>query len=180
MASAPVPEVVTGEVVVLDGDSLRVGNREVRLHGLDAPEMDQPCWNAAGERYPCGVRVSQALGRALMGRNVACHRLDTDRYGRMVARCALGIRDLGQMLVRAGGAVAYTRYSEDYVADEALARGRLRGIWSGYLDPPESWRHLEEGKRPDRIVEVDQTLERFGKGGPAMVPPLRTRWSRVP
>jgi len=149
------PEEVTGAAVVLDGDSLRVANVEVRLHGLDAPEMDQPCWNAAGERYPCGARVTQALGRTLMGRNV---------------------HDIGQMLVRAGGAVAYTRYSEDYVADEVLARGRLRGIWSGHLDPPEPWRHLEEGKRAGRIQEVEDMLERFGERGPAMVPPLRTRY----
>jgi len=175
---APPPEVISGEVVVLDGDSIEVGGVVVRLHGVDAPEMDQTGWNGSGEDYPCGARVSQALGRVLSGRPVSCRVVDVDRYGRPVAKCALGARDLGQMLVRAGGAVAYTRYARDYEEDEALARGRCRGIWSGHVDPPEAWRHLEPAERAARVQEVESLLERFGEQGHAVVPPLRGR--RVP
>ena len=67
--------------------------------------------------------------------------LERDRYGRTVARCTAGGLDIGETLVRAGGAVAYTRYSRLYVDDERWARGRLRGLWAGEFVEPERWRH---------------------------------------
>lgn len=171
LALASPPGEVRGVAEVIDGDSLRVGEVEVRLQGVDAPEHDQPCWNGAGERYPCGARVAQALARWLRGHEVTCLGDEVDRYGRLVARCFAGSHDVGRVLVRAGGAVAYTRYSDVYAPDEAYARGRLAGIWGGVVDPPEAWRHLPEGGGPERVSEVERALRADPSG--AAVPPIR-------
>jgi len=37
-----------------DGDSLMVGETEVRLFGVDAPEFDQTC-TRAGQSWACGA-----------------------------------------------------------------------------------------------------------------------------
>ena len=50
-------------------------------------------------------------------------------------RCALCKR-----LVRAGWAVAYRRYSTDYVATEAAAKAAGAGIWQGKFTAPEACR----------------------------------------
>ena len=36
------------QVKVIDGDSIFIGKREIRLSGIDAPEYKQSCYNAAG------------------------------------------------------------------------------------------------------------------------------------
>ena len=45
-------------------------------------------------------------------------------------------------MVRSGYAVAYKRYSKDYVGDEKYAKENKLGIWKGSFDRPEKWRKL--------------------------------------
>lgn len=58
----------------------------------------------------------------------------------MVAKCNAGGRDIGNWLVSQGWAMAFTRYSTDYVEAEQGARDAKRGIWSGTVQPPWEWR----------------------------------------
>lgn len=59
-----------------------------------------------------------------------------DRYKRIVAICRIGKLDLGAEMVRAGWALAFVRYSSDYVAQESAARLAKRGLWAGTFQPP--------------------------------------------
>ncbi len=77
-------------------------------------------------------------------RPVTCEDLDRDRYKRIIGRCAVGGEDLEKWMVANGWALAYRRYSLDYVAEEADARAVRRGIWAGEFIPPWEWRR---GKR---------------------------------
>jgi endonuclease YncB( thermonuclease family) len=130
---------ISGAAVVIDGDTLDVAGVRVRLWGIDAPESRQVC-TVAGQDYPCGGRATQHL-RALVGdRPVACEPRTTDRYGRTVALCRVEGRDLGAAMVRDGWAVAFVRYSLDYVAHEQEARTAKRGLWEGTFTAPEIWR----------------------------------------
>ena len=51
-----------------------------------------------------------------------------DRYKRIIARCAVAGEDMGEWMVSEGLALAYRRYSLDYIAEEADAQAARRGI----------------------------------------------------
>ena len=54
----------------------------------------------------------------------------------MVAICWIERVDLSEWMVRNGWAVAYTKYSGDYVSAEQEAAGSRKGVWSGeFIDP---------------------------------------------
>lgn len=142
--TAPTPPaggtVLAGRAFVIDGDTIEVHGRRIRLHGIDAPENDQMC-ERNGRPWRCGRDATAALDRFIGGRSVTCHELDVDRFGRSVARCLVNGQDVNAWLVRNGWAIAYRRFSEAYVAHEAEARAARRGIWSGRFEMPESQRH---------------------------------------
>jgi endonuclease YncB( thermonuclease family) len=134
-------ETVAGVAAVIDGDSIRVAGLEVRLAGVDAPELRQTC-RAEGRDYPCGEAARRALD-ALVGGHVVTCRLDgRDRYGRRLGACERAGADVGAALVRSGHAVAYGRYGPE----EELARKGKRGLWGGSFEPPAAWRqtHADE------------------------------------
>lgn len=47
--------------IAVDGDSLEIGSRRIRLMGIDAPEYDQFCKKNNGELYPCGQLAADYL-----------------------------------------------------------------------------------------------------------------------
>jgi len=130
-----------GPARVIDGDTLAIAGKRVRLWGIDAPERNQSCADAAGAVYACGYRAAEALFALTYGRRVRCAPRDTDRYGRTVAVCWAGIAELNRAMVRGGFAVDYREYSKGaYDADEAAARAAKRGIWDGTFTAPAQWR----------------------------------------
>ncbi|MBC8293005.1 MAG: thermonuclease family protein [Proteobacteria bacterium] len=137
---------VVGRAEVVDGDSLLVGAVKVRLFGIDAPEVGQYCEGSDGSRWPCGQHATVALDRLAGGRAVSCEVKDTDSWGRKVCVCKLGDgRDLSEAMVTAGWALAYRRFSNDYVDDETRAESRGVGIWRGSMVPPWKWRADRRG-----------------------------------
>jgi endonuclease YncB( thermonuclease family) len=130
----------SGPVRVIDGDTLDVGTVRVRLHGIDAPEMAQSCVTRTGRDIACGVWVRDETERRLAGRAARCTALDTDRYGRTVARCVVGGRDIGAELVSDGLAFAYRKYSDDYVRVELAAAGAAKGLHAMQVQSPEQFR----------------------------------------
>lgn len=132
--------VLTGRAAVIDGDTIEVRGRRIRLHGIDAPEKDQRC-HRNGRPWDCGREATAALDRLIGGRTVACTELDVDRYGRSVAQCILNGQDVNAWMVRNGWAVAYRRFSDAYVDAEAEARAARRGIWASRFEMPDGLRH---------------------------------------
>ena len=130
---------------VIDGDTLDVGSVRVRLHGIDAFEANQMC-DRPGGAWACGAAATRSMRARAEGRQLVCQVLDTDRYGRKVSRCEQDGVDIGGALVAEGLALAYRRYSRDYVAAETDARSRGLGGWVGSFDRPEQWR--SRGRSP--------------------------------
>lgn len=129
-----------GAVTATDGDSLRMGDTRIRLHGIDAPEANQSCDDAQGRRYRCGIESRDALRAMVRGRDVQCEVIEKDQYGRSVARCFAGDLYLNEAMVARGWAVAYRRYSQAYVDEERRAQAAGVGIWQGDFMPPGEWR----------------------------------------
>jgi endonuclease YncB( thermonuclease family) len=94
---------------VLDGDTLRCGRTRIRLIGIDAPELPGHC--ARGRECVAGDAAASADSlRALVGgATVTCRKTDTDRYGRIVARCSVRDRDLS--CAQLAGGFAVRRYA---------------------------------------------------------------------
>lgn len=109
---------------VSDGDTLKIGGQRYRLFGIDAPEARQTC----SDGWPAGRLAASHLQSLIAGRSVTCQAKDRDRYGRTVAVCFAGGVDLGERMVRDGYAWAFARYSQNYVDEEARARGARLGI----------------------------------------------------
>jgi endonuclease YncB( thermonuclease family) len=145
-----VAQTFTGAAQAIDGDSLHVGNREVRLFGIDAPEYHQSCKRGA-QSWSCGANAAGLLARLVNGKTAKCEAVDTDEYGRTVARCSAGNLDLNRVMVAFGYAVAYRHYSLDYVSAEETARANKRGLWSGTFKMPSMFRH-EDQPQVDRAV----------------------------
>jgi endonuclease YncB( thermonuclease family) len=123
----------------IDGDSLRLGDREIRLVGIDAPELFQTCRNEHGGEWACGREARSQLSEFLYRDMVNCVSKAKDRYGRTLATCSAGpVADIGEAMVRAGYAVNFM--SGGYQAAEAAARSEKRGIWRGAFEQPQEWR----------------------------------------
>ncbi len=145
LASAESAEAISGKPRVVDGDSLDFGAVQVRLHGVDAPEAKQTCLRAARE-WSCGLEATAALSALIENHWIDCNERDRDLYGRIVAVCTIGGPkgvEINREMVARGWAVAYRRYSMDYVAEESTARSAGLGIWSGDFISPEDWRRSQ-------------------------------------
>ena len=114
----------------MDGGSLRSGPLKIWVHGIDAPERKQRCKTAAGKDQDCGVAATKAMQAIIQGSSkLRCSLVDVDRYGRLIMRCLAGDTDIGKAHVEQGLAIAYRRYSQDYVTAEQDAKRAERGIW---------------------------------------------------
>ena len=131
--------VITGTASVIDGDTIEIHGQRIRLYGIDAPESGQSCVRN-GEQYCCGQQAATALADMIDRASVRCEQRDIDRYQRIVAVCWLGGVDLNSMMVSKGWAIAYRRYTEDYVNHEAVAQTAKAGMWAGSFVEPAKWR----------------------------------------
>lgn len=102
-------EPITGVASVIDGDTIEIHARRIRLAGIDAAESRQLC-RKANRPYRCGQEAAFALANKIERQTVTCEGQDVDRYGRTVAICLAGGVDLGQWMVAQGQALAYIEY----------------------------------------------------------------------
>jgi endonuclease YncB( thermonuclease family) len=143
-SSAYSGEDLVGLARVIDGDTIAIGIRHVRFEGIDAPETDQVCLNAKGERWTCGIAARNQLSSHIDGRAISCAPRGLDRYGRTLAICSVSGENLNAWMVREGWALAYVQYSRGYVGDEDAAREQRKGMWAGAFIAPWAWRHRNE------------------------------------
>src|SRR5262245_23584136 len=126
---------------IMDADTIEVrlesGPIRVRLHAIDAPELDQP-W---------GPEATQALAKMILGKKVTLEPVDEDRDHRIVATVFLDKTDVNADLVRLGHAWAFrpqmSQEDEQLCGLEGEARTARRGLWSLPLDQTEApweWR----------------------------------------
>lgn len=132
----------SGNAFVLDGDSLKVGGKEVRLFGLDAPEYSQTCFDKKKEEYPCGQVSRDFLIGLAGGKKVNCIYAEKDKYNRFLSKCFVGKTSINEEIVKNGMAVIYnfTESDEKMDALEAEAKAKKIGIWRGTFQAPKDYR----------------------------------------
>jgi endonuclease YncB( thermonuclease family) len=159
-------ETVEGVARIVDGDTIEIKDQKIRLWGIDAPEPAQRC-TEGGTPYPCGLDASRALSKLIGRKPVSCMRRDTDRYRRMVAVCSVAGVDISRWMVTRGQAIAFRKYSLDYVAEEDHARAAKVGIWAGEFQDPSDFRRQSRGGAPVLGILREQGLARGACNCPA-------------
>lgn len=132
---------IAGNPYVVDGDSLILSDKKLRLLGIDAPEIDQECM-ANGRTWLCGAQARAHLRGKINGQIVSCTTWGEDRYQRLLATCSTGQVELNAWLVRSGWAVDYGGYARE----EGEARRSKSGIWRGDFENPGEWRRLNRSQ----------------------------------
>ena len=131
---------LTGPARVIDGDTIDIAGNRIRLEGIDAPEVGQTCQNAKAETWDCGNAATRMMVSLTQYRRVDCKVTGLDKYGRVLAVCAVAGLDINAEMVKRGYAWAFVKYSKLYVAEEAAAHKEGLGIWQGPAIPAWDYR----------------------------------------
>lgn len=136
---AAAPE-ITGRARVIDGDTLEIAGKRIRLGGIDAPERAETCQDAQGKTWRCGDWATEQARRLTSGQSLTCLDLGQRSFERVVGRCYLNGRDLAVLLIEAGAARPCLRFAraqgqaQAYLRAEAVAKAARAGIHRGQLN----------------------------------------------
>ena len=141
-------KVISGIAKVIDGDTIKINKKKIRLFGIDAPEKKQQCRRSSlsisfltfGKDYPCGQISADRLRKKINDKLVICKYSSKDRYKRFIAECFLNKTNINAWMVQTGHAVVYKKYSKKFVAQEIFAKKEKLGLWSGTFEMPWDWR----------------------------------------
>ena len=139
---------ITGFAKVVDGDTIKINSKKIRLYGIDAPEKKQKCkktyltisFMSFTKDYMCGEVSTKKLIKKINKQKLNCNILDVDRYKRLIGECFKRNINLNSWMVSNGYAVAYRKYSKKYVTDEINAKNNKLGIWQGKFEMPWDYR----------------------------------------
>jgi endonuclease YncB( thermonuclease family) len=137
--SEPAEEIV-GKAYARDGDDLVINGTRIRLHGIDAFELDQTCSHSGGS-WACGVEAKRALDALVAGKEVRCELAQQSQtHGRSVMRCYVAELEINAEVVKLGFALDCPRFSHgSYEAIEREAQAAARGAWASTFVTP--WAH---------------------------------------
>jgi endonuclease YncB( thermonuclease family) len=125
---------INGVASVVDGDTIEIHGSRIRLSGFNAPERGKRCGDT-NVYQKATLYLSDQIG----AKTVTCDVSGTDRYDRAVAICSVKGSDIGDIMVGAGWARDWPRYSRGkYAQAEATARQGGKGIW-GLACPADVW-----------------------------------------
>lgn len=94
--------VLKGSAYVVDGDTIVIQKTQIRLFGIDAPEIN----------HPYGQKAKWALVSLCKGKPVHAEIVEEDSHGRTVAKCYLKDgRDLSAEMVKLGLAIDWPKFS---------------------------------------------------------------------
>lgn len=133
-------ETITGSAAALDGDTLRIEGRIIRLAGIDAPELTQRCRNRRGRRWRCGAVARRDLARRVRRQTLSCT-VETGTQDRIGSgTCRANDKDVSIALLERGRAFATDEANAAQKEAVRLAKDAKRGVWSGEAELPAEYR----------------------------------------
>ena len=142
---------ISGTALIVDGDTITISGNKIRLNGIDTPEQNQTC-RKASVTWRCGYEATETLRNWTYTKEVRCVGDTKDRYGRLIANCFVDGYNVNARLVYEGLALAYRKYSKQYVPEEDKARAAKRGMWAGEFVAPWDWRKGERLDSPEASI----------------------------
>lgn len=139
-------EHISGLARVVDGDSIEIHDKSIRLAGIDAPEIRQKC-KKDDEDFRCGLTAKDHLKGLIRNGNVDCRIFGNDFYDRILAACFVGETEINKKMVLDGWAVDYGGYA----SAEKQASTAKRGIWASKFDVPEDYRRQKGASNENSI-----------------------------
>jgi endonuclease YncB( thermonuclease family) len=129
------------------------GDREIRLAGIDALEIDATCGESA---WPCGTMARAALRRFIRGRAIECEVPAGAAEIPDSAVCGVAGQDISEWLVGQGWAEATVA---DYIGIEMSAREDGFGLWSaGRPDVQEDVAAGEPDSSPESALAINSRV----------------------
>ena len=117
------------QAIIIDGDTIKIGEERIRFSGIDAPEINQTCILEGVEVF-CGKTSKGLLVDKTSLEQVKCISEGKDQYNRTLAECFVNGESLSRYLVRQGYAFAYRKYSKKFIKDEYYAKEKKMGMWN--------------------------------------------------
>ncbi|SMN16998.1 succinoglycan biosynthesis protein [uncultured Candidatus Thioglobus sp.] len=125
---------------IVDGDSISL---QMRIAGIDTPEIKQNCRQYSGRIIDCGQLSKRYLKRLLksLPGKLSIQPIGVDHYQRILARVYKGDINVGKLMVESGMAFSY---KNTYKQAEKDAKAEKLGFWGFDTPPiePYKWRKL--------------------------------------
>jgi endonuclease YncB( thermonuclease family) len=145
-------EGIAGAAKVIDGRTVVIKARRIRLHGIDVPELAQKC-GLEPKRWNCGREAAAELIRLADFGRVTCKEISRGDRNLIRGICTVFERNklpdgtydskeinINREMVARGWALASGAGSDVYIEAEQVAQKAKKGIWRGAFVPPWEWR----------------------------------------
>ncbi|MEM9354739.1 MAG: thermonuclease family protein [Pseudomonadota bacterium] len=132
---------LSGKAAVIDGNTLEIEGRQVRLLGIDAPEAAQELQLTTGGTDFLGRGAAMMLRSLITANTVRCELSDQkDGRGLPLATCFNNSVDVAAEMIASGMARASASYPSPYAGVEAKAKVEKKGFWRDQSEAPWSFR----------------------------------------
>ena len=172
---------ISGVARIIDADLIKVGDVDIRLFGIDAPEPTQRCRRHAKGRakWGCGRKAVTQLSNLVNNNKVTCARKGTDNLGRIMAKCSVDNWDVAAYMVREGLAWVSPGDPAGYGKFELAAKDALVGIWRAKNDTPWNYREARWTEAKAQAPEGCPVKGNISGAGRVYYLPWSNQYNRV-
>ena len=138
--------IIKGNAIVVDGDTIKINGKKIRFGGIDAPESyfkgkKQKCIEENKEVF-CGQISKHKLIEKIGSNFLICKiEKNKDKYKRLIGECFIKYESLSVFMVRNGYAFDLPRYSKGkFAKNQEHAKINKSGFWNMKFEYPWIWR----------------------------------------
>ena len=138
--------IIKGNAIVIDGDTIKINLKKIRFGGIDAPESyykgkKQTCIED-NKKVFCGQISKEKLIEKIGNNSINCKiEKNKDKYKRSIGECFIKEESLSVFMVRNGYAFDWPYYSKGKFAnDQEYAKINKLGFWNMKFEYPWEWK----------------------------------------